>query len=122
MWVTVRFFSLAAWCQAVAVGQSAPAVALPHLFMDEGDVGSTRGLVAVTAGVLTYDATLKHPPLAALSPSTAWCAHPYRVAPPGHLCATVVGALPALASSPSPGGFEVYVARSPDPLTVLGCK
>ena len=116
---------LAAGC--CSVGQSTAAATiplpLPHLFMDPGDVATTRGLVGVEAGVLAYDHELSQPPLSALSPPTAWCSHPYRVAPTGHLCATVIGALPSL-NRPAEAGaeYEVYVARSPDPLTVLGCK
>ena len=60
------------------------------------------------------------PPVSQLSPDTTWCSHPYRVAVAGHLCATIIGALPSLNRSGSALEYEVYIARSPDPLTVLG--
>ena len=63
--MAVRLVTLVAFALACSVGatsqRGADPVSLPHLFMDQGDVAVTRGLVGVAAGVLKVGSPYRQP-------------------------------------------------------------
>ena len=87
-----------------------------------GSLTAIRGQISAVSSTVTKSKTLLPPDVSLLSPPTAWCMHPYIRRLDGGFCAMIVGAFEPRQGEKkqNKGEYEVFITRSPDPLSVLG--